>query len=76
MRVIILGDNPAMDIRVKFREADKEDIGAIVELLVNDVLGVTRERCELPLPQSYFDAYGAKHPKLFSHSCRCGPKVR
>jgi GNAT superfamily N-acetyltransferase len=40
-----------------FRKAVKEDLSTIIEMLANDFLGATREKFELPLPQSYYDFF-------------------
>lgn len=48
-----------MNIDVTFREAREEDLDAIVELLADDVLGAKRERYEIPLPESYIQAFKA-----------------
>ncbi len=40
-----------------FRKAVKEDLPSIIEMLASDFLGKTREKFEIPLPQSYFDAF-------------------
>jgi GNAT superfamily N-acetyltransferase len=42
-----------------FRRARKEDLEAIVELLVDDVLGRTREDCLAPSADVYLDAFAA-----------------
>jgi len=42
-----------------FRDAMAADIPAIVKLLANDPLGKKREKPTHPLPQSYWDAFGA-----------------
>ena len=41
------------------RQARRDDLSAIVELLANDALGVRRERFEDPLPAEYHDAFAA-----------------
>jgi len=46
-----------MKARVQFREADKSDIIAVVQMLADDPLGAKRERFASPLPKSYYDAY-------------------
>ena len=48
-----------MEARVQFREADKSDIIAVVQMLADDPLGAKRERFASPLPKSYYDAYEA-----------------
>ncbi|MBS1491966.1 MAG: GNAT family N-acetyltransferase [Bacteroidetes bacterium] len=40
-----------------FRKAIREDLPSIIEMLANDFLGATREKFELPLPQSYYDFF-------------------
>jgi ribosomal protein S18 acetylase RimI-like enzyme len=42
-----------------FREAVVNDLPYIVDMLVDDPLGATRERFEVPLPDSYFAAFEA-----------------
>ena len=42
-----------------FRQATATDLPRLVEMLVDDPLGATRERFEDPLPQSYRDAFAA-----------------
>lgn len=42
-----------------FRDADREDLTAIIELLADDPLGALRELLTNPLPQSYLDAFDA-----------------
>ncbi len=42
-----------------FRRAVRADVGAIVHLLADDVLGRTRERDEDPLPPAYLAAFEA-----------------
>lgn len=44
-------------MKIKFREARREDLPAIVRLLADDFLGATRERYENPLPESYVKAF-------------------
>ena len=41
------------------RPARRDDVGRIVELLVDDDLGATRERLADPLPESYLTAFDA-----------------
>lgn len=41
------------------RPARRDDVGRIVELLVDDDLGATRERFADPLPESYLAAFDA-----------------
>jgi len=40
-----------------FRNANKEDIPAIVSLLANDKLGINREQNTSPLPENYNSAF-------------------
>ena len=42
-----------------FREATREDVSIIVEMLADDHLGAQRERFESPLPESYYAAFEA-----------------
>ena len=42
---------------VKFREATEKDLPKIVEMIADDKLGKTRENFQLPLPQSYVNAF-------------------
>ncbi len=44
-------------MRLKFREATREDLPEIVRMLADDFLGATRERYENPLPESYVKAF-------------------
>lgn len=44
---------------MNFRKATVEDVPAIVRLLADDELGVTREQFEEPLPDTYYDAFQA-----------------
>ena len=44
---------------VEFREATREDVRALVEMLADDPLGRTREAFEDPLPDSYYRAFEA-----------------
>lgn len=39
------------DFPLNIRRATAADLPDIVRLMADDVLGQTRERCELPLPQ-------------------------
>lgn len=48
-----------MKIEVQFRTATEQDLERIVEMLADDDLGMKRERYELPLPESYINAYRA-----------------
>jgi ribosomal protein S18 acetylase RimI-like enzyme len=45
--------NPTITIR----RARREDVGIIVAMLADDLLGRARERLEDPLPESYFKAF-------------------
>lgn len=40
-----------------FRQAKRADLPEIVRMLADDVLGATRERYEIPLPESYIKAF-------------------
>ena len=42
---------------LKFRQSTLEDLPEIVRMLADDFLGATRERFELPLPESYTKAF-------------------
>ena len=42
---------------MQFRDAQKNDLPAIVAMLADDDLGATRERNEVPLPTQYIDAF-------------------
>ncbi len=42
---------------IVFRIAMRADLPSIVRLLADDDLGSQRERCEDPLPESYYAAY-------------------
>jgi GNAT superfamily N-acetyltransferase len=44
-------------ISVHFRPARREDLPDIVRMLADDQLGSQRERCEEPLPDSYYRAF-------------------
>ncbi len=44
-------------MKLKFRQATREDLSEIVRMLADDFLGVTRERYENPLPESYVKAF-------------------
>lgn len=44
---------------ITFREAVREDLDQIVEMLADDMLGSKRERYELPLPDCYVQAFQA-----------------
>lgn len=43
----------------KFREARREDVGLVVEMLADDELGKARETLASPLPKAYYDAFEA-----------------
>lgn len=55
----ILAQNRHYGDGVTVRPAAKDDVRAIIELLVDDPLGKTRERLEDPLPESYLRAFDA-----------------
>ena len=42
---------------VHFRRASRADLPDIVRMLADDELGSTREKCEDPLPESYYTAF-------------------
>jgi GNAT superfamily N-acetyltransferase len=42
---------------VQFRSARREDLPDIVRMLADDELGNQREKCEGPLPESYYAAF-------------------
>ena len=42
-----------------FRRARRDDVPAIIAMLADDALGMSRERPGLPLEQSYLDAFAA-----------------
>jgi GNAT superfamily N-acetyltransferase len=44
-------------MNLKFRQATREDLPEIVQMLADDFLGATRERYENPLPKSYVKAF-------------------
>jgi len=44
---------------IQVRQATREDLPAIVQMLAEDELGTRRERFEVPLPQSYYEAFDA-----------------
>lgn len=44
-------------MELKFRPATREDLSEIVRMLADDFLGSTRERYEIPLPDSYIKAF-------------------
>ena len=44
-------------MKLKFRQATREDLPEIVRMLADDFLGATRERYENPLPESYVKAF-------------------
>ena len=43
--------------QVHFRRARREDLSEIVRMLADDELGSQRERCEDPLPESYYTSF-------------------
>ena len=47
------------EINLVFQNATEEDVEKIVQMLADDPLGAKRESYELPLPQTYLDAYNA-----------------
>ncbi len=44
-------------MKLKFRQATREDLPEIVRMLADDFLGSRRERYENPLPESYLKAF-------------------
>ena len=44
-------------MNLKFRQANREDLPKIVQMLAVDFPGATRERYENPLPESYVKAF-------------------
>ena len=46
---------------LRFRWATRADVPSIVRMLADDDLGSQRERCEDPLPESYYSAFGEIH---------------
>ncbi|MDN7246197.1 GNAT family N-acetyltransferase [Planococcus shenhongbingii] len=48
-----------MDQAIEFRQATRQDLDRIVEMLADDVLGSQRERYEQPLPDFYVQAFDA-----------------
>lgn len=42
---------------MKFREAKKNDVPAIVEMIADDKLGKIRENFQVSLPKEYYDAF-------------------
>lgn len=48
-----------METAVEFRNAVREDLDRIVEMLADDMLGKERERFEHPLPNFYIQAFEA-----------------
>src|SRR5690606_33776883 len=48
-----------METAVEFRNAVREDLDRIVEMLADDMLGKERERFEQPLPNFYIQAFEA-----------------
>src|SRR5258705_999821 len=57
-----MADNSSITVR----RARREDVGAIVRMLADDALGVSRERLEEQLPPCYFQAFEkvARDPNL------------
>jgi len=48
---------PQISMNIDFRNADKDDISNLVNLLADDELGSGREDISVPLNQSYVDAF-------------------
>ena len=48
-----------MSLDITLRDARREDVPAIVAMLADDALGVTREVMTEPLPASYYAAFDA-----------------
>ena len=48
-----------MEARVQFREADKSNVIAMVQMLVDDPFGAKWERFESPLPKRYYESFEA-----------------
>lgn len=46
-------------MKLTFRKAIKADVQHIVELLADDELGSQRENFQVPIPQSYIEAFEA-----------------
>jgi GNAT superfamily N-acetyltransferase len=46
---------------LRFRLATRADVPSIVQMLADDDLGSQRERCEDPLPESYYSAFEQIH---------------
>jgi len=44
---------------IEFRQATREDLPVIIQMLAEDELGSVRERFEIPLPQAYYAAFDA-----------------
>ena len=42
---------------MKFRQAIRNDVAAIVAMIADDKLGKTREDFQIPLPNSYYNAF-------------------
>ncbi len=42
---------------MNFRKATEHDLSAIVEMIADDKLGMTRENFQVPLPKEYTDAF-------------------
>lgn len=42
---------------MKIRQANREDVSAIVQLIADDKLGALREDYQKPLPEKYYDAF-------------------
>ncbi len=46
-----------MENQIQFRQAHKDNLNMIIQMLANDPLGAKRERNESPLPQGYINAF-------------------
>ena len=44
-------------MQLNYRQASKEDLPQIIQMLVNDQLGSSREDPTLPINQQYLDAF-------------------
>jgi len=47
------------DADLRYRQATRDDVPAVVALLADDALGARREDVRDPLPQAYYDAFEA-----------------
>nr|WP_267882919.1 GNAT family N-acetyltransferase [Planococcus massiliensis] len=52
-------EKEADGMEIEFRNARREDVARIVEMLADDKLGRERERFETPLPASYYAAFSS-----------------